>query len=147
MTASQGAARLYTPEILGLAVELADYPITEEQVLRANVRSRSCGSTLAIAIEPREDSSIQSIGLQVSACATGQASAAIFAKAAKGTTKADLQRAMRSLEVWLANGSDLCDWPSLALLTEARAYPARHEAIMLPWRAAVAALSKGETDG
>ncbi|MDN3645416.1 iron-sulfur cluster assembly scaffold protein [Pontixanthobacter aestiaquae] len=151
MSAGQGAGqsvgRLYTSEILGLAVELANYPINKAQTLHAEVRSRSCGSTLAISIDASQNKSIRSIGLQVSACAIGQASAAIFAESGKGKTKADLMQALNALEAWLANDADVPDWPKLVLLVDAKAYPARHEAILLPWRAAIAALSKAETHG
>ncbi|MGB7409056.1 MAG: hypothetical protein WA908_11165 [Pontixanthobacter sp.] len=43
---------------------------------------------------------------------------------------------------WLKDRGPLPDWPRLGILDEARAYPSRHDAILLPWRAATAALSK-----
>ena len=142
MSATSGAARLYTPEILALAVELARYPVTAQQSLTAEVRSRSCGSTVAIAIELREDQTVGSIGLRVSACAIGQAAAAIFARAATGMTARDLECELAAVRRWLSGESDLPDWPDLHLLKEASAYPVRREAIMLPWKAAISALSK-----
>ncbi|MXO90247.1 iron-sulfur cluster assembly scaffold protein [Pontixanthobacter aquaemixtae] len=142
MNASSSAARLYTPDILGLAIELARYPITQQQTLSAEARSRSCGSTLSIGIELREDEAIGSVGLRVSACAIGQASAAIFARDAIGRTLGDLEREAAGIENWLSGKSAPPAWPDLHLLDQARSYPARHEAILLPWKAAISALSK-----
>ena len=42
-----GADKLYTPELLGLAVALADYPADPALPLHGEARSKSCGSTLA----------------------------------------------------------------------------------------------------
>jgi len=39
------------------------------------------------------------------------------------------------------------DWPDLALVAPARAYPARHGAMLLPWKAAAAALSSAAPAG
>ena len=41
-----GVERLYTPELLGLAVSLADYPLDATLPYQGSARSRSCGSTL-----------------------------------------------------------------------------------------------------
>lgn len=89
------------------------------------------------------DDTVTTIGLRVSACAIGQASAAIFARSAIGRTDSDLQRALGSVESWLAGSNRIPQWPDLDLLGKAKDYPGRHEAILLPWRAAISALSKG----
>jgi NifU-like protein involved in Fe-S cluster formation len=141
--AHNGAARLYTPEILGLAVELAGYPIEPHHILEADVRSRSCGSTLAVGLEVDTNHAIKSLGLRVSACAIGQASAAIFARSVKGRTRDDLSRSLLAIEQWLGGSEAVPAWQGLELLDKARAYPGRHEAILLPWRAAITALSNG----
>ena len=44
---------------------------------------------------------------------------------------------------WLAGGGTMPDWPGLDRLSAAREFPARHGAIMLPWNAALDALSPG----
>ena len=45
------AQRLYTPELLALAVELARWPRLEGATLSGEARSPTCGSTLAMDIE------------------------------------------------------------------------------------------------
>ncbi|HEU4651716.1 MAG TPA: iron-sulfur cluster assembly scaffold protein, partial [Croceibacterium sp.] len=84
---------------------------------------------------------IGALGLRVRACAVGQASAAIFARHATGRDLADLRRALAALEAWLGGEGPIPDWPDLAIVAPAHAYPARHGAMLLPWKAAVAALS------
>lgn len=135
------AGALYSPALLGLAVELADYPLTDELALRGEARSRSCGSTLALGCTTDADGAIAAVGMRVSACAVGQASAAIFAREAHGRDAAALERSLTGVEGWLAGTAERPAWPGLEALDPALPHPGRHEAIRLPWRAALAALS------
>jgi NifU-like protein involved in Fe-S cluster formation len=136
-----GADKLYTPELLALAVALADYPADPALPLHGEARSKSCGSTLAADVALDTDGRIAALGLRVRACAVGQAAAAIFARAAAGHDREDIAAAHDALTRWLAGTADLPDWPGLAAIAPARAFPARHGAIMLPWTAARDALS------
>jgi hypothetical protein len=52
-----------------------------------------------------------------------------------------LTRALAGIEAWLSTAdAPLPDWPGLSAIAAARSYPARHGAILLPWKAAMAAL-------
>ena len=135
------AARLYTPELLALAVDLARWPRLGDAALHGEARSPTCGSTLTIDLALDEAGRIGRLGMAVRACAVGQASAAIFARAVEGRGTEDLAQSLGQLEAWLAHEGSLPDWPGLAPLEPARAYPARHGAMLLPWKAALAALS------
>ena len=95
MTAAQ---RLYTPELLALAVELADYPPLETALLHAEARSPTCGSTLAMDLALDADGRIARFGMRVRACAVGQAAAAIFARHAPGRDHAEIRGALARLE-------------------------------------------------
>ena len=64
-----GAERLYTPELLGLAVALADYPLDAGLPYRGSARSRSCGSTLEAGLALDPQGRVQRLGLRVRACA------------------------------------------------------------------------------
>jgi NifU-like protein involved in Fe-S cluster formation len=136
-----GADKLYTPQLLALAVELADYPADPSLPLHGQARSKSCGSTLAVDIAPDDNGRIRAFGLRVRACAVGQAAAAIFARSAAGRTSDDVATTLAALTEWLAGSADMPDWPGLEAIAPARAFPARHGAIMLPWTAARDALS------
>lgn len=138
-------AKLYSPALLGLATGLARYPLSDDLPLRAEARSRSCGSVIALGIALRDDGCITRIGMRVSACAIGQASAAVLAA---GTEAADLklvQTTTAALTRWLAGEGELpAMWPGLAPLAPAFAHPGRHDALLLPWKAACEALSQAE---
>lgn len=84
---------------------------------------------------------ITASGARVTACAIGQASAALFLMGASGRSAPEIATTRATMEMWLGGAGDLPDWPGIAALSPARAFPARHAAILLPWEAALAALS------
>ena len=142
-----GAERLYTPELLGLAVSLADYPLDPALPYQGSARSRSCGSTLDAGLALDEEGRVERLGLRVRACAVGQAAAALFAQGARGRQAAEIEAAHTAIAQWLSDGGEPPDWPGMAALAEARGYPGRHGAIMLPWTAALDALSSSRREG
>lgn len=142
MTA-RAAAKLYSPELLGLATGLAAFPLTDDLPLRAEARSRSCGSVIALGLALDETGRIAQIGMQVSACAIGQASAALLAQGVSGRDPGAVDAAAAALAQWLAGEGALPDWPGIAALAPARDHPGRHGALLLPWTAARTALSQG----
>ncbi|QKG71577.1 iron-sulfur cluster assembly scaffold protein [Erythrobacter mangrovi] len=144
MTASQRTA-LYSPELLALAVELADCPLDPAMPLQGHARSRTCGST--ITFSARGDGRIETFGMRVAACAVGQAAAALFARSATGRTTAEVEEALDQLRGWLAKEGAEPTWPGIGVLAPARDHPGRHEAILLPWRAALDALCNAQTRG
>lgn len=141
MTRRSGAV-LYTPEILGLAVGLSAYPLTEDLPLRGEASSRVCGSRVTMGLATDERDRIARRGARITACAIGQASAAIFLESCAGRDDAGLAASLASLELWLAQRGEAPDWPRIAMLAPALVHTARHAAILLPWKAALAALSK-----
>lgn len=139
------AQKLYTPEMLGLAVELAQWPTDETLALRGDARSQSCGSTLDMSLAIDEQGRIEQVGMRVRACAVGQAAAAIFARHAAGRDEESLRASLAAMRTWLAGEGDMPDWPDLSLIAAAREYPGRHGAILLPWQAAITALSTAQS--
>lgn len=138
-------AKLYSPALLGLATGLAQFPLTDDMPLCAEARSRSCGSVITIGLAMGEREAIARIGMSVSACAIGQASAALLAQGAIGTDPARLRDTAALLSAWLAGDGDVpAIWPDLDMLTPARDHPGRHGALLLPWKAACEALSSRE---
>lgn len=141
------AGKLYTPQLLSLATQLAAFPLDREFTRGATRRSRSCGSVLEIGIDTDTNGQICNIGLKVSACAVGQASAALLAQSAVGRTRADIAAAAAGIEAWLGGAGDPPDWPGLAELAGAQPHAGRHEALLLSWKAACDALSNAEHAG
>ena len=133
--------KLYSPAVLALATELAGFPLEESLDLRGEARSRTCGSELVIGLALAPDGMIDRVGMQVRACAVGQASAALLARAARGRGAAQIAATAEALAQWLAGEGEMPDWPDLALLAPAKQHPARHGALLLPWKAASKALS------
>lgn len=133
---------LYTPQMLALCADLARYPWSGGLALQADARSSVCGSTITIGLDCGQDGAIGAIGLKVAACAVGQGSAAILAGGAHGRTRADIEATLAGLRNWLAHEGDLPDWPRLEALAGARDYAGRHAALLLPWEAALKALSR-----
>ena len=137
---TRATARLYSPELLGLATLLARYGMSDDLPLRAEVRSRSCGSVIAAGFALDDAGLIERIGMRVSACAIGQASAALLAQSAKGRAPDAVIAAGDALGAWLEGAGDLPDWPGIDALAPALPHPGRHGALLLPWKAAAQAL-------
>jgi NifU-like protein involved in Fe-S cluster formation len=135
------SSRLYSPELLGLATGLAAFPLTDDLPLRAEARSRSCGSVIALGLALDDRGLVSGVGLKVSACAIGQASAALLAQAITGHDPGNVCATAEALGQWLAGEGDLPPWPGIAALVPAREHPGRHGALLLPWTAARKALS------
>lgn len=130
------AAKLYTPEVLALATGLSEYGWNDGMPLKAEARSRSCGSSIQLGLSLDGQGRIETVAVKSHACAIGQAAASIFARSASGRTLEEIGEAGRSIEAWLAGDSGAPDWPGFEAIAAARDYPARHAAIMLAWKAA-----------
>ena len=134
------ATVLYTPQVLSLATSLAKWPWDKAMAFQGEARSPTCGSTVAVGLWLAPDGRIERVGLRVHACAIGQGSAAIFAAAAPGLDRGELLQSEQLIAQWLRGAASLPDWPGLSQIAAARDYSARHGAILLPWKAALAAL-------
>ena len=133
-------APLYTTEILRLAASLPEPRELERVDGAASKRSPTCGSTVAVDVQLSDDR-IAALSQQVSACAFGQASAALVALGCAGRTAPDVRSALEQLTAWLAGRcGDPPDWPGFAALAPARSRTSRHGAILLPLQALAAAL-------
>ncbi|MBI1401662.1 MAG: iron-sulfur cluster assembly scaffold protein [Porphyrobacter sp.] len=127
--------------MLGLATGLAGFPLTEDLPLRAEERSRTCGSVITLGLALDADGLVSGVGMKVSACAIGQASAALLAQGVRGDNPGGVRLTTDALERWLAGEGDLPAWPGIAALAPAREHSGRHGAVLLPWKAACKALS------
>ncbi|MBU3993950.1 MAG: iron-sulfur cluster assembly scaffold protein [Alphaproteobacteria bacterium] len=134
------AAKLYSADVLALATSLGELRFDPAMRWSGRARSASCGSTLALSLDTDGAGKIVALGVQAHACAIGQASAAVFARSAAGKARADFARAAAAITAWLAGEGPLPDWPGLAAIEPARAFPGRHGAILLAWKAVLDAL-------
>jgi NifU-like protein involved in Fe-S cluster formation len=135
------SAPLYTTEILRLAASLSEpHPLDHEDGC-AQVRSPTCGSRVRLTVQLDEDRRVDRVSMQVHACAFGQASAALVERHSRGRTHDEVAEAMLQISRWLADEyDDVAAWPEIAALAPARPRKARHGAILLPFRALLAAM-------
>ena len=134
-------APLYTTEILRLAASLQEPHSLDREDGRAELRSPTCGSRISLAVQLDDDRRVERISMQVHACAFGQASAALVERHSRGRRHDEISEAMLALSRWLASEhDDDPHWPEVAALAPARPRRARHGAILLPFRALLAAI-------
>jgi NifU-like protein involved in Fe-S cluster formation len=132
---------LYTTEILRLAASLHDPHPLEREDGRAELRSPTCGSRISMAVQLDGERRVERLSMQVHACAFGQASAALVNQHGVGRTHDEIAEALVIISRWLAEEQDEAgDWPGIVALEPARTRRSRHGAILLPFRALLAAI-------
>jgi len=139
------SAPLYNKDILRLAASIPHHQRLAHPQASVEKRSPTCGSRVTADVR-MEDGKLAALGLDVKACALGQASAALMAAQAIGMTANELAEARDKLTAYLAGQSDNLDfWPGLAVLAPARDYPARHASIRLGFEAIAEAARMANT--
>lgn len=129
---------LYTTAILRLAASLAEPRALEREDGRAEVRSPTCGSRVSTTVQLDGEGRVAALSQQVHACAFGQASAALVEQAAIDMTRGEAEQRLAAAEAWLSGAGD--PPRGLDVLAPARNRSARHGAILLPFRALLAAI-------
>ena len=133
-------APLYTLEILRLAASLKEPNGLAREDGRAELRSLTCGSRITTSVSLDQDGRVLAISQVVHACAFGQASSALVEQGAIGRGRDQVDAALIKLAAWLGGGAAEPDWPGIEALAPARSRPSRHGAILLPFRALLAAM-------
>jgi NifU-like protein involved in Fe-S cluster formation len=132
---------LYTTDILRLAASLQEERELGREDGRAELRSPTCGSRIALVVELDEDRRVRMVSQRVHACAFGQASAALVQQHAVGRAHDDVAEALVTISRWLAQEQEeVGNWPGVEALAPARTRKSRHGAILLPFRALLAAI-------
>jgi NifU-like protein involved in Fe-S cluster formation len=136
---------LYNRDILRLAAAIPHLGRLEGAQASVEKRSPVCGSRVIVDIALDRRGRVSALGQEVSACALGQASAALMGANAVGRSLAELEEARDALRAWLsAEREDLGDWPGLELLAPARSFTARHASVLLPFEAAAQAAAQAK---
>lgn len=134
-------APTYTTDILRLAASLEPPAALECEDGRAELRSPTCGSSIRTVVTVDGEARVVALSQDVRACAFGQASAALVGRDAMGRTSGEIAAALSELADWLGGSrADPGNWPGLSALAPARSKTGRHGAIMLPFRALLAAI-------
>lgn len=136
------SAPLYTRDILRLAATISHLDPLDTADGHAELRSPACGSRVTVAVRLTKGR-VSALGQSVEACAFGQASASLMGEHAIGRSRGEVAEALTALTAWLSGDrNDPGPWPDLSALTPARARPGRHGAILLPFRALLAAIEE-----
>lgn len=130
----------YTLEILRLAASLPIEGALAGASHEAEARSVTCGSTIRTGLRV-EDGRIAAIGQDVTACAYGQASAALVQDWAPGRLKAEVIVMRAAVKAWLEGRGDVPD--AMIALAPVQGRTGRHGAVLLPFDAVLKALETG----
>ena len=134
------ATNLYSRDILRLAASIPHLGRLAEAQASVEKASAICGSRVVVDVRTGADGRVAALGQQVTACALGQASAALMGKHAIGRRAAEIAAARDALAGFLAGDrDDPGDWPGLDAFADARRFTARHAAILLAFDAAAEA--------
>jgi NifU-like protein involved in Fe-S cluster formation len=137
---STGREPPYTFAILRLAASLPIDTDLPDATGHGEARSSTCGSTLRTAVCLADDR-ICALTQKVTACAYGQASAALVQQWAVGRTGVEVVAMKRRLARWLSGAGEVpADFEPLAPV-QGRA--GRHGAVLLPFDALLAAMTTG----
>ena len=139
---------LYNRDILRLAVSIPHQRRLENPDGTAEIRSRTCGSVVVVDVKLGPEGLIEQMGIDVNACALGQASAAIAATHAIGRGQADFVKARNQLAGFLTGEEVLPgEWEDMDKLVVAKNHPGRHPAILLSYDALIAACANAAQQG
>lgn len=137
---------LYTKDILRLAVSIPHEERIADADGSAECRSKSCGSRVAADVMVSVDGQISDLGIEVHACALGQASASILSREAVGKSKDRIEQARAQLEQFLNGQTEaIGEWDRMNLLESVREHKGRHAAVLLPYDAILAALADAQS--
>ena len=132
----------YTRDILRLAASIPHLGKLEAEQGAVELRSPTCGSRVRLGYRS-DHGQLTAIGIDIEACAYGQAATCLMARHATAVGLPEAITALAALKAWLAGErEEPGDWPDLALLEPGRGRMGRHGAILLPFRALVAALEE-----
>lgn len=130
-------SELYSEIILDAATRMPPARRLDAPHASATKTSRVCGSEVTVDLL-LEDGRVADFGMDVRACALGQAAASIVARNVIGAETGDLYRLRDDMRAMLKGGgpppSD-ARWTDLAALQSIRDYPQRHASTLLVFEA------------
>jgi NifU-like protein involved in Fe-S cluster formation len=137
---------IYNGRMLRLAAEAAGAGRLAERDGSAEIVNPVCGDRIRVDVRTAGER-IEKIGYEVHACVLTQASASLLGRHAPGRTAAEIRELAAQIEAMLRSEAapPAGDWSDYAALEPVRAHSSRHQCVMLPLRALLAALAAGES--
>ena len=135
----------YSTELLKLAADIPHLGRLDAPQASAHRVSRICGSEIDVDVALSEGR-LSELGLDVRACALGQASASVLARSGLGATRAEIEAARDALKAMLKDDAAPPQgrFAGLSVLEGARDYRQRHGSILLAFEAAADAMAEAE---
>lgn len=136
---------LYHSRVLELAAEIPRLGRLAAPGGSSTKVSRVCGSVVTVDLDVA-DGKVSDIGLEVEACALGQAAASVLARHAVGARAEEIVAARDGLRAMIKDGAPPPEgrfW-ELRHLEGVRDYPPRHASTLLAFEAAVAAIEQAQ---
>jgi NifU-like protein involved in Fe-S cluster formation len=129
---------------LRLAAGAAGAGRLAERDASAEIVNPTCGDRITVDVRTA-GARIAALGYEVHACVLTQASASLLGRHAVDRTAAEIRAVAAQVEAMLSVEQDAPggDWSDYAALEPVRAHKSRHECVMLPLRALLAALDGG----
>ena len=134
---------LYTNNILELASTIPITTRLKHPDVSVTKRTAICGSSITLDLNI-VDSKIKEVGLDIKACALGQASTCIFVTHAVGTNFDTILELRKNLKTFLETGTFLIKSPfaRYKYFKPAQKVPYRHDSVLLILDASIEALQK-----
>ncbi len=138
----------YSNSVLELAADIPHLGRLAAPDATAHKVSRICGSELTLDIKVGLNGEISDLGLELQACALGQASASVFARGAIGASFNDIKLGRDQLKAMLQEEGPAPTgrFVDLAALQPASGYRQRHGSILLAFEAGLEALALAATN-
>jgi NifU-like protein involved in Fe-S cluster formation len=135
---------IYNAHMLRLAAEAAGAGRLPDADGSAEIVNPVCGDRIRVDVST-DEGRIAALGYEVHACVLTQASASLLGRRAQGRTAAEIRALADQIEAMLRDDGEAPggDWSDYAALEPVRAHSSRHECVMLPLRALLAALDAG----
>lgn len=144
---------LYNEKILNFAAHIGQTERLTAPQATVTHHSPLCGSRITVDLSLDPEGRVAAYGQQVRACALGQAAASILGQHIVGQDAATLRQlvgVMRSMlkENGPPPGADFANgaFADLEVLVPVREHKARHNAVLLPFEAAVKAIDQIEAE-
>jgi NifU-like protein involved in Fe-S cluster formation len=139
---------IYNKRILALAADIPRLGRLPEPHGSAVERSKLCGSMVTVDLRLDGDR-VSDFAHDVKACALGQASSSIMARAVVGASAGELKAVRDAVRAMLKEGAEIPGdlgpdgrWEDLAVLAPVRDFKARHASTLLTFDAVVRAVEE-----
>ncbi len=134
--------QVYNQELIALSEQAAKARHLPQPDLAAWAVNPICGSKVKIELMLK-DGRVTDFGYEIEACALTKTVVAVMRKSILGKTREDIATAGATLQTMLDGGmTPVGDWADLKILAPVAAYPARYNALLLPFEAVEKAFAR-----